>query len=316
MASQEGGGSLQQRHEVWNWPLCLTLVVVSFAGSVWCLMQSKQDFECNARAGELPALIFNVAVAFFFSSVLALAFLDHRPFVVDYVVVGRPEIPAVKQSFRGYGRWITFTLWSNTLGTCYYWTASVVGLMVQLEISPPSHLCIVQQLLWEMTLPMSFLINIVVTFALIPMINKQGKYESLWWMTRWRSLSLHNGFCLAAAIECGLATPRVVVGHLPIMIIYGLIYVIFAYGLWCRLGIYVYFFFDPRFKNSPSALLALLLLLAVLYFLSSQAASAAAGAWSWPVRGGLLLLALGTCTWQHPNAKAPPGEGGPTQKDK
>jgi len=229
--------------------------------------------------------------------------------------VGRPEIPAVKQSFLGYGRWITFTLWSNTLGTCYYWTASIVGLLVKLEMSPPSFLCVAQQLLWEMTLPMSFLINIVVTCALIPMINKQGKYESLWWITRWRSLVLHNGFCIAAAIECVLATPRVLVNHLPIMIIYGLIYVIFAYGLWYRLGIYAYFFMDPRFKHSPVALLALLLLLAVLYFLSSQVALAAAGgAWSWPARVGLLLLALGTCTWQHPNAKAPPGEGG--EKDK
>jgi len=241
---------------------------------------------------------------------LCSTFMEPRPLVINYMVPGRSDIQAVTQDFTGIGRWIAFTLWSSTLGTLYYWVATAVGIMVLYHKALPWQLCVAQQVLWEITLPMSFLINIVVTFALIPMVDKQGKSETLWWMTRWRSLSLHNGFCITAALECGLATPRAVPCHLPIMVLYGLTYVIFAWGLFYKRGIYLYFFLDPRFKFAPAAIVGLLALLASLYLLGSQAAAdAAIGPLAWPVRIGLLLIALATCTWSHPNAQEP-GQGG------
>lgn len=293
-----------------NWPLCIIIAATLVTGSLWLLFSQKPDYHCNMRAAELPVLFFNLAVALYFSFVLTATYCDTHPLLVVYKVPGRDDIPQCMWSFRGIGRWVAFTLWSNTLGTLYYWVAAVVGMLVLSERAVPGWLCIAQEMLWEITLPMAFLVNIVVTVALIPMCAKQGKFESLWWMTRWRSLSLHNGFVIAAAIECGLATPRAVRDHLPVMVLYGCTYVIFAWGLWYKTRIYLYFFLDPRFKHAPLALVGLVALLAALYLLGSGAASAAAtGPWRWVARVVVVLLALATCTWRHPDAKAPSADG-------
>lgn len=277
-------------------------------GSLWWLSSETQDYRCNMRAKELPVLFFNIAAALYFSFVLIATYCEPGPMFIDYTVPGRPDIPACQWSFYGFGRWVAFTLWSNTLGTLYYWVAAAVGMLLLSGQAVPEWMCIAQEMLWEITLPIAFLINIVVTFALLPMYIKQGKFETLWHMTRWRPLSLHNGFVIAAAIECGLATPRAVPDHLPVMVLYGSTYVIFAWGLWYKTRIYLYFFLDPRFNHAPLGIVGLVALLAALYLLGSEAATAAVGSWPWTVRGGLVLLALATCTWRHPNAKAPPEE--------
>jgi len=293
------------QHEKRNWILCFLIAFFLVPGSLWWLTSGNQDYRCNMRAAELPVLFFNISVALFFSFVLMATYFDKNPLFVDYAVPGRPDIPSCQCAFFGIGRWIAFTMWSNTLGALYFWVATAVGILVFSKQAVPGWVCIAQEMLWEVTLPMAFLINIVVTFVLLPQNKKQGKFETLWWMTRWRPLSLHNGFVIAAAVEFALATPRAVPDHLPVMVLYGCTYVVFAWGLWYKTRIYLYFFLDPRFKHAPLALVGLLTLLAALYLLGSVAATAAASSQSWAVRGGAVLLALATCTWRHPDARAP-----------
>merc|ERR1712014_56423 len=156
-------------------------------------------------------------------------------------------------------------------------------------------LCWLSQVLWEVTFPMAFLVNTVVTFAIIPGIKKQGDYQKLWRVLKWRPQATHNGFVIAAACEAALAAPSMSLEHFPVIVLLGLVYVVFSWCLFMKTGVFHYFFLDYRFKHAPVALLALLALLAAFYCMGSFAAVLAQN--SRLLRISLIGLAIGTCKW-------------------
>jgi len=150
---------------------------------------------------------------------------------------------------------------------------------------------------------MTFLVNTVVTFPIIPGIKKQGDYHKLWQWLKWRPQATHNGFVLAAACEAALAAPSMSLEHFLVIVLLGLAYVVFSWCLFMKTGVFHYFFLDYRFKHAPVALLALLALLAAFYCMGSLAAVLAQK--SRLLRISIIVLAIGTCKCDDPLALPP-----------
>lgn len=284
--------------------VCLVLVIL-----VLCCRQLSRggigQYECNEQLSTTPVLLFNVCAAAAFLGVLASLYFDTTPIETRYTVMKRPDIAEVRHNFVHSGKWTTFTLWCNTIGMSYFCTAAVAGALQSSSSSGTTAkcLCWLSQVLWEVTFPMAFLVNTLVTFAIIPGIKKQGEYHRLWRVLKWRPQATHNGFVLVTACEAALATPSMSLEHFPVIVLLGLGYVVFSWLLFMRTGVFHYFFLDYRFKYAPVALLGLLALLATFYCAGSFAAVLAQNFWL--LKLCIIGLALGTCTWNDPLALPP-----------
>jgi len=250
-------------------------------------------------------LLFHATVTGLATLTLTHQYLDTVPMMCRYKVMGDESIPEVQQWFCHSGRWTTFTVWCNTLGALYFLLATVACVLMLIdEAKPlPSALGLVMAVLWDITLPMSFLVNLIVTFVLLPAKRKKGDFIGLWYMLRWRGQALHNGYVVVSALEGLFVSPRMPISNFPIIVIYGVAYIVFSYILFARTGIFHYFFLDPRFKSAPVAYIGLVALLAGLYCAASFVVQAAAR--SWLVKGLLLVCALATCTFRDSAAVAP-----------
>merc|ERR1719350_2400388 len=147
--------------------------------------------------------------------------------VITYSVKGQPEIPIVEHSFIHSGRWVAFTLWSNTLGALYFILA-VVGDITELSWSQiPASMVLTQASLWDVIFPMSFLVCMVVSFVILPQHVKSGKKEKVFKILQWKGETLHNGFVLITALEAIAVSPALY--NFGILLLYGASYVIFSW---------------------------------------------------------------------------------------
>jgi len=280
--------------------LAISLVTV-VAATVWLTRPREEAKDFQDDLSERYVIVYNLAISGLASGVLISTYLEQAPLGVQYRVSGRPEIPEVQYEFNHGGRWTTFTLWCNTLGLVYFWLASLVGGLNMVSSTPSAfHLALnsVVHVLWEIVYPMAFLVNLVVTFVLIPGIKHAGMLDKLKIILTWRPQALHNGFVLAVAVEAALAAPCMNLHHFCVVVLFGLTYVVFAYGLYLRTGIFHYFFLDHRFDGAPIALISLLVLLGTLYLVGYMVLQRASESLFW--KGVLLLCALGTCTFSDP----------------
>eukprot|EP00434_Breviolum_minutum_P039281 symbB.v1.2.034878.t1/scaffold4581.1/size37751/2 len=118
-------------------------------------------------------------------------------------------------------------------------------------------------------------------------------------MLGWRPQVLHNGYVLFCALELVMSRPPMVSALFPLMILFGLCYITFAWALYMRLGIYVYFFLDPSFTFAPVAY-ALLLAATTGFFSLNIWITSHLASTSYPICSStaVLLAALATCTWR------------------
>jgi len=286
----------------------IVLITLSTAVlSLWWLVLTSGTMGhstdiCSDHVADWPAFVFNVSVAVLGSAALLATLVDKMAFTIEYKVIGRPEIEEVKRSFAHCGKWTTFTLWCNTVGTAYFWVAAVEGGLARLPSQPITSevLSSVARVLWEITFPMAFLVNLVVSFVLIPAMKKQRMYQKLYLILKWRPQVLHNGFVLATAGEAVIAKPCMDQNHFCVVLLYGLAYLVFAYQLFLRTGVFHYFFLDYRFKFSAVSVVGLLILLTLLffggyYFLQEASSSLA-------LQAMLVVIALATCTFSDKHA--------------
>lgn len=206
-------------------------------------------------------------------------------------------------SFVHSGRWTMFTFWANTVGAAYFWFAAVCSAMLIHSGTVPSSSWPVMTVLWEITFPMAFLVNLVVSYVMIPGLKEEGRYDRVGAMLMLKPQVTHNGYALAAAIEAVLVCPPLALSDFPVIILFGLAYIVFAYILFAKTGIFHYFFLDPRFKFSPGGVMGLLVVVTTLYLMGSVAISAASDS---RVYGTAILLAgLSTCTFRDATAVHP-----------
>lgn len=267
----------------------LTLVVALCVA--WLSVLPDGSYGCLEEMSKPEVKWYNSIMALGSSSLMVWHYLDSDPMLVRYTVLGRPEFPAVHREFMGLRRWSTFTAWSNFSCAVFFGCAAALGW----STVPPKSLCVVTQLLWELMFPLGFFVNIVVSFVLIPQIKKMRDWQKLKRILRPKPQLLHNGLALAGAVEAMLATPPLLLMHFPVLVLFGCMYITFAWYWFFQSGIFHYMFLDYRFKYEPLALIGLLLLLAFVYLLASVAVHMASE--HWPARLAIGLAALATCTW-------------------
>mmetsp|Transcript_85295 Transcript_85295/g.178245 ORF Transcript_85295/g.178245 Transcript_85295/m.178245 type:complete len:314 (-) Transcript_85295:240-1181(-) len=281
--------------------IAVPALVILFASlSVWLLATSPAPQNPSAIDGvekefSLVLTLFHSAVAFAAVELLIAVYSDPTPLVVHYKIVGRDDIPEVEHKFRSIGRWTTFTLWCNTIACLYFLVAALSDVLLFFE-STPKALLRAKAALWEITFPMAFLVNLVVSFVLLPACKKLKKLDKLEILLRFRPQCLHNGYVLVAALEGAIVAPAMKYENLPAIVLFGVTYIVFAVCLWLRCSVFHYFFLDPRFKFAIPAMVSLLLLLACLHCLGRWALAAAAESTGAGVT--LVIAALATCTFR------------------
>jgi len=284
------------------------IIVAVYGISLYELLGSTtglSGWHAAAQMGTISMLIFHTVVAISATFVLVSMYMEPEPMQLKYRVVGNDSIPMVEAKFVHAGRWTTFTLWCNTLAAVYFWLAALAcALMIRDATEEmPRTLGSVLSVLWDITFPMSFLVNLIVTFVLIPGFKRAGDFQKIWFLLKWRGQALHNGYVIVAALEAVLVSPSIAVNSIPIMAMYGAAYVAFAYVVFARKRVFHYFFLDPRFKFAPLAVIGLLVLLIALTCVGGAAIQIAAH--SMIAKGCLLLAALATCTFRDSAAVAP-----------
>lgn len=296
---------LHRRAQV-NWIICLALVGTTLAYCFRGLANlAPKRLEAYDRDVSMMSFLFHAFVGASAFLVLLSAYLDPTPLSVQYKVWRQPAYPQVNVDFRHGGRWTTFTIWCNTLGVLYFCMAALYDSLILIGLlgaASGNHGGVLRAMLvtvWEITFPMSFLVNLVVSLVLIPGIKHAGKFDTLAAILRWRPLMLHNGFVIVTSFEAVLVGPRIVLVDLPIIILYGVAYYIFAHLVYGCTGVYHYFFLDPRFDYAPLGLVALLGLCSFLFWIGALLLEE--GPPSTIVGFLLISFAVGTCTWPAPS---------------
>ncbi|KAG8466960.1 hypothetical protein KFE25_008339 [Diacronema lutheri] len=274
---------------------CRAIWVVATVGSLRALaLVERASLTAAPPPPSLALLAFRATAAAAWVATLVDSYADTRGLEITH----RGRVVTVRHS----GRFVTFTLWCNCVFACYWLSATACSAYAVADGDAPAWLSALSLLLWEVAFPLSWLVAAVVSYVLIPVAAKRepAKVEIL---LRWRPQFLHNGYVLAAALEALLARPPMVWSHLPLMVLFGMTYIAFAWLMHARLRVYAYIFIDPTFSWAPVAYVALMLAstgcfagcCALTQHLGETQAPRATGA-------AMLAAALGTCTWRAPVA--------------
>lgn len=289
-----------------NWIVCSALLFSMTSSSVWLLTtNSSIAWVSAAKVGSIYFVIFHGAVAVTATLVLIDQYRDPIPMVARYRVPGNPSIALVEHSFVHFGRWTTFTTWCNTLSACYFWIATVASILAYRDKSKELSWILVWVLgvLWDITFPMGYLVNLIVTFVLIPTKKKQQDFVGVWYMLKLRGQLLHNGYVIFVALEAILLSPTMSIASFPVIVLYGMAYILFSYCLFAKVGLFHYFFLDPRWKYAPLGIIGLGALCASLFCAGTFAVQAAHH--SWLVKALIAIATLATCTFRDSSAIPP-----------
>jgi len=283
-----------------NWILCIVLWVCVVAFSVYWLVVHWEPLSSTDRTRGWHTLLLHVVIGVFKTWLLTVVYRDTVPSTIDYGVHGQPQIPRVSHDFIGFGRWVMFTTWSNTLCAVYFDAVAISDGMVMFGSTPPYWLEDIIAVVWDIVFPMSFLVNMIVTHVLYADVARQGRKDKMLKLLSWKSESMHNGFVLFTSLEALFVGPAIQLHNFVVVACYGAAYILFAWINYCRTGVYAYFFLDPRFKSAPCAVLGLLMFLVGLFLVAAFVLNS--GREQFWVRVLVFLFAVSTCTWRWPRA--------------
>ncbi|CAJ1390841.1 unnamed protein product [Effrenium voratum] len=191
--------------------------------------------------------------------------------VVDVVMVVRdPENPLVG----GFSVFATFTVWSWTLIGVYMGLAGFASVLSALGKAPEAPgdelrsarcLCRIAWLLFEVMLPVSFLIFLAVWLILLPAAYKStGTDMGLFSAS---SLAAHNLNFVFMLTEALLNRLCITSYHFIFVFYYGGLYVVFSWIFYAFHHFFFYFFIDWRYPLVLIGYTALLSMLTIFYFL-------------------------------------------------
>lgn len=270
--------------------LCVLLVLGVAAAALRALAQLEVELMDLAPSASPFSALLRLSAAMLWGWTLYCSYSDTTGLAITHR--GRTV------HVRHLGRFITFTLWCNCV-LALYWISSTIAALISLGgLQVPVVLQRCSLLLWQICGPLSWLVSMVVTFVLLPAayVNEPAKVDV---MLGWRPQVLHNGYILFCALELVISRPPMIAELFPLMILFGLCYITFAWALYMRLGIYVYFFLDPTFAFAPVAYVLLLAATTAFFALSTWMTGHLATT-NYPIASSLLVLlaALCTCTFR------------------
>eukprot|EP00619_Florenciella_sp_RCC1007_P000531 CAMPEP_0205903902 /NCGR_PEP_ID=MMETSP1325-20131115/388_1 /ASSEMBLY_ACC=CAM_ASM_000708 /TAXON_ID=236786 /ORGANISM="Florenciella sp., Strain RCC1007" /LENGTH=333 /DNA_ID=CAMNT_0053269607 /DNA_START=43 /DNA_END=1044 /DNA_ORIENTATION=+ len=158
----------------------------------------------------------------------------------------------VRYDLKGPRRFATFTVQTWCLLGVYFILSSAVSAAHLLGVrdgflaSPYLSRCL--WVMYEICLSYSILVTVIVTFALIPMAKKRAPKNLAVFMTI-RPLLMHNANVLLMFTELLMNRLKVDPMHLPMILSWGLWYVVFAWWWHRRTGVFFYPFMDYSLPN-------------------------------------------------------------------
>jgi len=158
----------------------------------------------------------------------------------------------------GFGRFTTFTVWSWCL-QCVYYSLLILSYFVEF----PSFLSKLTLIFYEISLPMSVLVTVLVTVVLCPLARMNGRDAVFWSLN---ALMMHNANIFFMMVELFYNGLPFYEQHFPVLIIWGCSYVFFAwiiYFFWH--GIFYYIFLEYKFWFSFLMYLGVILILFGFY---------------------------------------------------
>lgn len=170
----------------------------------------------------------------------------------------------------GFSRFTTFTVWSWCVQGLYF--ALVVSCTLLQRISTSSehwflpHMSFWSWVLFELSLSISILVSLVVTYVLYPFaVKAKADYSVLF---EWPSLAMHNLNLIFMAVELLINSfPSVNPWHAPFAVLYGVVYVVFAWIWELSGGVFYYFFLNYAHKRAIVFHIGLVSALYMFFFL-------------------------------------------------
>lgn len=147
-------------------------------------------------------------------------------------------------------RFSPFTVWCWIIQGCYFTITGVLSLLHAdlLDFDPAltegtKHLmCQVSWVLFELCFSTAFLVTSIVSYVLIPATKKRKLPLDNFFMIC--PLVMHNFNVIFMAVELTLNKLDFAFYHFPYALLYGCIYIVFAWGWFQYKGIFYYFFLD------------------------------------------------------------------------
>jgi len=283
------------RHATRNWIGTVVLNTTATAVTIGYLAFFSGSAEGGNKATPF-SLAFNGVFAIVASISPILSNCIEGRQEVEKGVAGQPEIPVTKAY--GVPPMTWFTHWSNLFNMTHFWLATIADAIQLSQGSAPPILTSLVTRTWEIVFPVSFLVNCLVSYAIIPQYVASGIPYNVFSISTWRAELSHNGFVLVTACKAAIFAPQLRLEDFPVVIFYCACYIFMSWWLYYTRGIFHYFFLDPRFKHALIADLVLKVLLTVFYGAAFGLLKLAEES----IFGSVLivLFALGVCTWRAP----------------
>ncbi|CEO97040.1 unnamed protein product (mitochondrion) [Plasmodiophora brassicae] len=177
------------------------------------------------------------------------------PGVVNLVDGSMAQIRSV-----GRIRFCTFTVWA-WIGQGLYFACTLLLHLLGPDRSPMA-LVLIATVLFEIGFALALLVSFVVSYVLIPSSPDPTNLFS------WASLAMHNLNVLFMVVELVLNQVEFHIEHFHFALLFGVVYILFAWVVAQRTGYFFYFFLNPNYKHALLAHALLLLTVTTFFGLS------------------------------------------------
>mmetsp|Transcript_41070 Transcript_41070/g.41954 ORF Transcript_41070/g.41954 Transcript_41070/m.41954 type:complete len:287 (+) Transcript_41070:43-903(+) len=210
-----------------------------------------------------PVYLLALRVTFFLSSL----------FVATYIYFDKPITITVNLNNNGdtkklpiqYSeRYYAFTLWCWTLLVVYFFLACICSIdFIFMTSYISKELLSFTWVLYELVFSTSYLVSSIVTFVLIPGGKAKGIPVDVFFKNT--ALFVHNFNIIFILIETLLNNLKFNFWHFPYVMLYGCIYVVFAWRLYWRKGFFIYFFLEYNRDYAVFFHIGLMVVLTIFY---------------------------------------------------
>lgn len=203
--------------------LTLCILRALFAAVIW----SSTTYLCIGKA----RFIFIVA---FSRNQIQLPMSDRTGLTISVILRNNSKKTI---HLHGLERVTMFTVWSWIMQGLFFTGACLSYFGIG---STP--FVMVVQILYEISFPVAFIVSLIVSFVLIPAAKKfTGSAENFY---RTLPLLMHNANVVFMTVEMILNRIPLNYWHLPFILLYGMLYSIFAWYWHYLRGYFYYFFID------------------------------------------------------------------------
>ena len=253
--------------------LCCCLFILALNIFILTSRPNTEDLVSVSQV-TLSSQSFISASALCFFRMLALTTILLTNFAILFrkpiVLTGTTRNQELRKiSLAGLSRFTTFTVWSWCLQGIYF-SFAIICTWLPSALPSSQNVILSYFLFWtwvlfEVSLSVSILVSLVVTYVLYPFSVKNNADSSI--LFEWPSLLMHNLNLVFMTIELLInAFPTVDPWHAPYGIFYGMAYVVFAWIWELKGGVFYYFFLNYSHRKAPAFYFGLVAALYVFFF--------------------------------------------------